>query len=587
MPSTNLQIAKAPGPSRLNEIVAAILDDLSRGQHVSQHTEALKAYGAAAVPGLLRNLDAGDAARRSVTLYALQYCWAQEATEPVAALLKGPDARARHMAAIVLAKHKGLDGLARICEPLLDDPRPEIAGFALERIEGETPDLARIRRCMEQPRLWDYVWKYLPRYHSPELAPLTLKILAGGNLAPALAAIVALIHQNERSSPVRQELARLLAHARPDARELAAEYLLWHGSPAESAALTEALQRETDVYVRAALEAAAAGIARRAADVLAARRPEACTTTEPPVERYNRALALLGAGATPADWQTAFDVYRTAEPMEPYWAYKPEPPAEEFVAARESRLALQARLFAIPAPRGRIEAPAAAAESQYRGEFHAEPAAELIPPVREYFDPERDCYGKHMEKDVEGFGGMVHIGDDVCWHRDHRTVVAIGNGLVRQVACTFSWGHVAVIEHAGPDGERFCSMYAHLSPFVCVAPGQTVKKGRKIGSIGRSFTWENGGYIAHLHFGIHTGPYWKAHRPGTLLDVRWDGKHYTGKVVASDGDNTVVEVHTPRGAYYLRRPASWLAGYVSKAAWDQHRHDWADPQEFLRQHARG
>jgi murein DD-endopeptidase MepM/ murein hydrolase activator NlpD len=162
--------------------------------------------------------------------------------------------------------------------------------------------------------------------------------------------------------------------------------------------------------------------------------------------------------------------------------------------------------------------------------------------------------------------------------------VAIGNGLVREVRCAPTWGFMLVIEHVLPDGQRFCSLYAHLSPFVCVAPGDSVTKGRKIGSIGRGYTWENGGYVAHLHFGIHKGPFWHTPRPGSLLDVRFKGTLYTGRVTASDQEYTVAEIHTPSGAYVVRRPSSWICGYVSKACWDQKRHDWANPQEFLTEH---
>lgn len=596
LPSANLQITPTPHDSRLKSIINALVEDLLRGRHVDAHTKALKAYGAEAVPGLLPHLLSGHAPRRAIALYGLQHCWSPAARDPVAMLLKDADGMTRHMAAIVLAKHEGLGGLAKLCEPLLEDRRPTVAGFAFERVEGEGPDLPRMLRFMRTPGMWDHVWKYLPRYYAPALTPMTLRMMTGARLGPALAAAVALIHQQKRSAAIRQGMAGLLLQQFPMIREAAAEYLLWHGSPSEAAALRAAHEHESDAYAKAAMEAALTAMTRREATVpvssslgtryssrsLVLPRP----ARQSPHERYQRALALLRPGAPAADWRTAFEMYRGAEPFEPHWAYKDECPPDDFVATRELRLALQARLFAIPAP-AFTPAGAACADETYRGEFRGEPAASLLPPVRDYYDPKRESYGKIMEEETEGFAGMVHIADDTGWHCDHRTVVALGNGLVRLVRCAPTWGCMVVIEHVLPDGQFCCSLYAHLSPFVCVAPGEVVRKGQKIGSIGRSFTWENGGYIAHLHCAIHKGPFWRAPRPGALIDVRYERKLYTGRVVSGDLDHALVEIPTPRGIQVVRKPASWICGYVTKACWDQRRHDWADPQIFLREHENG
>jgi len=596
--STNIRIPPAPGGPRLTGIINAIVEDLIRGKHVAVHTEALKAYGALAVPGLLLHLHTTDAVRRSIAFYGLQNCWSPAARGPVAELLKESDPLTRHMAALVYAKHEGLTALAKVCEPLLDDPRPPLAGFAFERVEAEGPDLARMLRFMRKPGMWDYTWKYLPRYYDPALTAPALKMLGGASLDAGLAAAVALIHQHKRSATIREGLAQLLAHFAAEIREISAEYLMWHGAPPEAAALSAALEHEVDPYAKAAMQAALAAIARREETV-----PEAstlgtkylscsvilpATQGQPLLERYCSALEMLGPSASPADWKGAFELYRTAEPFEPHWAYKGDDPPQEFVATREARLKLQARFFAIPAPAfGSSAADQERLLDGYTGEFGAEPAAAFMPPLDAYLDPTRESYGKEMEKEAEGFGGMVHVADDVGWFRDHRTVVALGNGLVRQARCAQSWGCMVVIEHKLPDGEFFCSLYAHLSPFVCVVPGELVRKGQKIGSIGRSFTWENGGYIAHLHCGIHKGPFWQTHQPGAPLDVRYEGKFYTGKVVSADLNHALVDVHTPSGAKLVRRSGSWICGYVSKECWEQKRHGWVDPQKFLKEHEHG
>ena len=597
--STNIRIPPAPGDPRLLSVINAIVEDLVRGKHVAAHTEALKAYGALAVPGLLLHLYSTDAVRRSVAFYGLQNCWSPAARKPVAELLKESDPLTRHMAALVYAKHEGLSALAKVCEPLLDDPRPAIAGSAFERVEGEGPDLARMLRFMRKPGMWDYTWKYLPRYYDPALTAPALKMLGGASLEAGLAAAVALIHQHKRSATIRQGLAQLLGHSAAEIREMSAEYLMWHGSTAESAALSKALEQETDLYAKAAMEAALTAIARREKHVPGASTLGTkylsrsvvlpSTPNQPLQKRYLSALHMLGPLAAPLDWKSAFELYRTAEPFEPHWAYKGDDPPQEFAETRVARLKLQARLFAIPAPDFNTSVPEQERPVEaYRGEFCAAGWADaFVPPLRGYADPLRESYGKEMEEEAEGFGGMVHVADDVGWHRDHLTVVAAGNGLVRQVRCASSWGCMLVLEHKLPDGKFVCSLYAHLSPFICVSPGDAVKKGQKIGGVGRSFTWENGGYIAHLHFGIHEGPFWQTYEAGAPLDVRYQGKSYTGKVLHADLNFALVDIHTPTGAKLVRRSASWICGYVSKECWEEERHGWVDPQEFLKEHEHG
>ena len=101
-----------------------------------------------------------------------------------------------------------------------------------------------------------------------------------------------------------------------------------------------------------------------------------------------------------------------------------------------------------------------------------------------------------------------------------------------------SFGGLVILEHRDRDGEPFCSLYAHLSPFLCVEEGAPVEKGEKIGSLGRSYTFENGGYRAHLHFGIHRGPYGNG---------------------------------------------NWVTGYLRPERFQKGDHGWVDPQAFVRE----
>ena len=578
--SVDLQITHEPGPSRLDAIVAAMVADMHGGHHIELHTKALKGYGSTAVAGLLPGLN--DAKLHAVSLYALQYCWSREAREPVAALLADPDPHTRHMAAIVLAKNEGVSGLAKLSEPLLEDARPEIAGFAYERVEAETPDLARTQQFLQNPPLWDHVCKFLPRYHAPVLTPQTRIVLDQGGMFAALAAIAALIRQNDCSAATRKRIGEALQDAAAEAREFAAEYLLWHGSAAEGRLLKSRLEAEQDIYAAASMRQALAAIERRAGFGDAAQHAHDPIGGNDLCQRYRHAAQLLDGPPRPEVRRAACELYRDAEAVEPMFAYDGKPVAEDFVSERTSRLTLQARLFSIPTRERLFPRSGGTIETEWREDFSGATATTLVPPMRDYFDSGRSSYGNIQEQSDGTFDGLVHVGEDLGWYRDHKTVVAIADGLVRHVSCQWSWGFMVIIEHCDACGERFCSLYAHLGPFVCVVPGEQVSAGQKIGSIGRSFAWENGGYFAHLHFGIHRGWYWQVYRSGALIDVRFRGKQYLGRVMNSDLHSTQLEIHTAGGVRLVQKPTSWICGYLSKPFWKQKRHGWVDPQMFLR-----
>jgi hypothetical protein len=577
IPDTNLNIPVTPAPSRIDDVVDAIIFDLTHANLVKEHTEVLELYGPAAAPRLLHHVKHGDAAARGVAFYALQYCWIDEARDVVAEVLGGDDKSLRKMAALLLAKNLGLSALAKACEPLLNDPRKDVAGFALERLEGEFPDYERVRRFIDRPEMWEHLWQYLPRYFAPELTLATRRIMLQGTLDAPLAALISLIHQNDAAPETRAEISSYLTHAQPNVREVAAEYLMWHGTQNEVSALQSSLANETDVYARGSKQAALNSIERRRA-------------SPPPLEGggwgegsvsqesldYRQAFKLLSDSPTPENFKIARHVYQRREKLEPHLAFRGNGPSAAFATERNARLGLQAKLFAIP---GNVFTDG----QPHRGEFTAPVAEELVAPVRHFFDDARRSYGKDMEDTKEGFGGLFHVGDDMMWQREHRTVVAVGAGLVRQVSCIPTWGCIIVIEHKLPSGERFCSLYAHLSPFVCVAPGEVVEKGQKIGAIGRSFSYENGGYISHLHFAIHEGMYWQTHRPGSIQEVRWEGVTYRGKVLNSNADETWLEIFTKKGPYAVRKSTSWICGYISKQTWEEGKHGWRDPQEFLKE----
>lgn len=158
------------------------------------------------------------------------------------------------------------------------------------------------------------------------------------------------------------------------------------------------------------------------------------------------------------------------------------------------------------------------------------------PPIREYFDASRKSFGYCVTQDFTAFVGSVHIGDDCGWRKELRTVCAVAPGVVRSAGHVYSWGFIVVIEHKLANGDGYCSLYAHLSPFLHVKPGDVVAAGQKIASIGRNHSVENGGYGSHCHFGIHRGPFGQG---------------------------------------------EWVHGYISTTDWANGADDWIDPQAFL------
>ena len=133
----------------------------------------------------------------------------------------------------------------------------------------------------------------------------------------------------------------------------------------------------------------------------------------------------------------------------------------------------------------------------------------------------RGNFGVLIDRAESPFAGSWHLAEDV-WLPAGTSVRSITAGVVRYSDFSPSWkdrtgrmhwnlGNVVVIEHPlDPpiDGlTAVCSVYVHLGADRRVKVGDAVEKGQVIGSIGRDRSEENGLYPAHLHFGIHKGPY--------------------------------------------------------------------------------
>jgi murein DD-endopeptidase MepM/ murein hydrolase activator NlpD len=120
---------------------------------------------------------------------------------------------------------------------------------------------------------------------------------------------------------------------------------------------------------------------------------------------------------------------------------------------------------------------------------------------------------------------LVHTGQDVGGCLDGAGLYAIGDGFVRFIATGSDCGTLIVVEHRfaaaaaakdAPDDRdaHLTAVYMHAGGTVFVEAGESVSTGQLLGTVGLSFSIENGGQFAHLHFGLYRGPFRVGHNYG-------------------------------------------------------------------------
>jgi murein DD-endopeptidase MepM/ murein hydrolase activator NlpD len=173
----------------------------------------------------------------------------------------------------------------------------------------------------------------------------------------------------------------------------------------------------------------------------------------------------------------------------------------------------------------------------------------------------------------------------------------MANGVVRMIqGAGGDWGFLVAIEHRLADGSYLTSIYGHCGFDVLVHAGDVVQCGQRIASQGLSCSSENGGYGAHLHFGLGDGPF---RRPrglamGDNVNLDINGKKeqtpvlrlcYAEKtnshgwplcafvVKMPDGNERTIEVPEQQPQQEL----SWFQAYVKNCR------GWVNPQQRLPQ----
>ncbi|MCE9637766.1 MAG: peptidoglycan DD-metalloendopeptidase family protein [Planctomycetes bacterium] len=111
-------------------------------------------------------------------------------------------------------------------------------------------------------------------------------------------------------------------------------------------------------------------------------------------------------------------------------------------------------------------------------------------------------------------GTVYHTGQDVGACLDGAGFYAAADGFVRWVLTGTDMGTLMVLSHS-PDGrESVNAVYMHGGDTVFVTGGDRVRAGQLLGTMGMSYSIENGGHFAHLHYGLYPGNFSEGHNYG-------------------------------------------------------------------------
>jgi murein DD-endopeptidase MepM/ murein hydrolase activator NlpD len=132
-------------------------------------------------------------------------------------------------------------------------------------------------------------------------------------------------------------------------------------------------------------------------------------------------------------------------------------------------------------------------------------SSSLIYPTQQYISKIK--YAPNAGSFANKHGPVYHVGFDGAWFFEGLPVHSISNGIIKQISHDLSWGNVIAVETCLPNSDTITIIYGHLSRFIPVSIGNKVYLGQRIGQIGNSVSYENGGYWAHLHVGIVKGHY--------------------------------------------------------------------------------
>ncbi len=111
-------------------------------------------------------------------------------------------------------------------------------------------------------------------------------------------------------------------------------------------------------------------------------------------------------------------------------------------------------------------------------------------------------------------GAVYHTGHDVGASLDGAGYYAPAAGIVKLIHTGSDMGTMLVVEHHMGAKALVNSVYMHGGSAVFVKAGQRVTCGQLLGTMGMSYSIENGGHYAHLHYGMYPGPFSMTHNYG-------------------------------------------------------------------------
>ena len=413
--------------------------------YVRSRLEQLKA---AAVPPLLAEWKTAVSAHdRAVVMACFQFCWSYEAKKVLISALDDDDDQVRCIARKVVERQLPYKERQELHARMKDHDDPALAGPGLAQDLLANPDGGALAKALENAALRRYVHALLPNYQSPSMTGTALKLLESQEEMEKASAMLALIYQMAEGDDVRKIMRVQLTAEQPLLRDLAAEYWRWHGRSGDGDLLKGALERESEPYVRASLDAALKGIASRAAWPGAPSRELVLSKDTP--DFFGHATEWFSVEPSVSGRHQMIGALQKRLPVNPFFTLLRE---EDVVAAfgegervtlSETEAKQWGRLLGLLGGYGK---------DGVRGGPDTLPVArEWMPPTREYFDPKRESFGLFIDPDKfpgNPFANRVHVGDDVAWRKQGTTVVAIANGVVRiATPCQGSWGGLVVLEH--------------------------------------------------------------------------------------------------------------------------------------------
>ena len=142
------------------------------------------------------------------------------------------------------------------------------------------------------------------------------------------------------------------------------------------------------------------------------------------------------------------------------------------------------------------------------------PAARWVRPLLGYGDEVVKGTSLQPFANLRQNGTVYHVGHDVGASLDGAGYYAPAEGIVKLVHSGSDMGTLLVVEHHLGGKALVNGVYMHGGDTVFVKAGDRVSCGQLLGTMGMSYSIENGGHYAHLHYGMYPGPFSMTHNYG-------------------------------------------------------------------------